>query len=99
GLIGLFVMVFIINLRLDALLYARTVNGLRNKFCNDSGLTIAEELPFRVLPLSIHQPRYFEWHYTIVVIAVFALIDTAYLFLGWYWYYSDGYANVEIILG
>jgi hypothetical protein len=60
SLLGLFVMVFVVNLRLDALLYARTVNGIRMHFYERSESKYPEELRMRVLPRSVHQPRYFR---------------------------------------
>jgi uncharacterized HAD superfamily protein len=86
GVLGLCVMVFIVNLRLDAILYARTVNGIRKRFYDESGLTYPDELRIRVLPRSVYQPRYFEWRYFLSVVAVFGLLNTLYPVLGWSWY-------------
>jgi uncharacterized HAD superfamily protein len=86
GMLGLFVMLYVVNLRLDALLYARAVNGIRKHFYDRSGTEYPEELRLRVLPRSIHQPRYFEWHYFLSVIAVFAMLNTLYPIIGFVWY-------------
>jgi uncharacterized HAD superfamily protein len=85
-LLGLCVMLYVVNLRLDALLYARTINGIRRHFYDRSGIHYPEELKTRVLPRSTFQPRYFEWHYFLSVIAVFALLNTLYLILAFAWY-------------
>lgn len=86
GLLGLCVMLYVVNIRLDALLYARTVNGIRRYFYDRSDIPFPEELRTRVLPRSTFQPRYFEWHYFLSVIAVFGLLNTLYPFLGTAWY-------------
>ncbi len=88
GCVGFFVMIYVINLRLDALLYARAVNGIRKHFMNTSGLSFEQEHRIRVLPRSSFQPRYHEWHYTFSVICVFAIIDTLYFALACYWYFT-----------
>ncbi len=89
AVLGFFVMWYVINLRLDALLYARAVNGVRKYFYNSPRLDLAAEASFRVLPTSTSFPRYFEWNYTLSVVAVFTLIDTSYLIVGWFWFCSD----------
>src|SRR5262249_47881924 len=59
AVVGYLVLVYITNLRLDALLYARTVNGIRNHFCNASDLSLADELFVRGLPRSTRVPPYY----------------------------------------
>jgi uncharacterized HAD superfamily protein len=78
GAIGLCVMLYVINLRLDALLYARHVNGIRQYFSNRFQVEVESEFATRVLPRSISLPRYFELAYFVPVITVFALLDTFY---------------------
>jgi uncharacterized HAD superfamily protein len=86
SVVGLCVMGYIANLRFDAVLYARTVNGIRSYFVQHSGLSLAEELNFRVLPRTAHFPRYIEWPFFGFVILTFALFDTAYFAGGWLWW-------------
>lgn len=81
-LIGLCVFGYMVNLRLDAILYARTINGLRQYFLNKSGIEYNEEVSFRVLPRTIHQPRYLEWNYFGFVTFTFIIINASYLFAG-----------------
>ncbi len=52
----------------------------------------------RVLPRSIHQPRYFEWHYFLSVIAVFALLNTLYPFLGFVWHLNHNSFNTCLMI-
>ena len=88
GCVGYFVMIYVINLRLDSLLYARAVNGIRKHFMNTSGLSFEQEHRIRVMPRSSFQPRYHEWHYTFSVICVFAIINTVYFAISCYWYFA-----------
>ncbi len=82
--VGLSVMGYLVNLRHDALLYARTVNGIRKRFLETARVPIEEELRFRVLPRTTHLPRYAEPRYFGFVVLAFALIDTAYAAGGWW---------------
>jgi len=84
--VGLWVMGYVVNLRFDAILYARAVNGIRKLFYESSGLSIEEELRVRVLPRQIHLPPYIESRYFGFVVLTFAFLDSAYFFLGLYFY-------------
>lgn len=87
-LIGFCFMCYIINLRMDAILYARTVNGIRNHYYNQWSLPVEKEIKFRVLPKSIGLPDYLEIFYFWPVITVFALLDSTYLFTGIFYHYK-----------
>jgi hypothetical protein len=78
GALGLCVMIYTINLRFDALLYARTINGIRKYFAEKSELNINQLFNYHVLPLSIYRPPYFEPSYFLIVVFGFALINTGY---------------------
>ena len=105
ALTGLLVVGYVINLRHDAILYARTINGLRSYYANISGLSYVEESRVRVLPRSSHVPRYFEWRYFFFVVATFALLDSAYMSGGWLWYFANRHWSacksiaIAVILG
>lgn len=86
GVVGLCVMAYVVNLRLDALLYARQVNGIRQHFLNEHALPIEHEHALRVLPRSTSEPPYVELQYFVAVIAVFALLDGAYPAAGFFFY-------------
>jgi hypothetical protein len=60
AIVGLCMMAHIVNLRIDGLRYARTVNGIRRYFYNHAGLSLFEELATRILPRTTAQPRYWE---------------------------------------
>jgi uncharacterized HAD superfamily protein len=86
GFLGLSVLAYVANLRVDALLYARAVNGIRKHFYNMASFPLAHELSIRVLPRSIYQPRYLEKSYFFPVVLAFAILDAGYPALGGWWY-------------
>lgn len=76
--VGLCMMAYIVNLRLDAMLYARAVNGIRKYFFDRVRLDVREQMAMRALPRSIHQPRYSEWPFFGWVVAAFTCLDSLY---------------------
>lgn len=85
--LGFCVLGYVINLRFDAILYARTVNGIRKYFLESSGLTLDQDIRFRVLPKSTHLPQYIENPYFLFVVLTFAIVGTSYFSAGWYFYW------------
>jgi hypothetical protein len=85
SVVGLCVLGYIINIRCDAILYARVVNGIRRYFYKRAALDFATEKTIRVLPTDVHVPRYFEPTYFGFVVAVFAIIGAAYFWVGLYY--------------
>ena len=81
--LGLCMMLYIISLQNVSLLYARTVNGIRNYFYNIAGLEPEVERSLRVLPRTVGKPRYFREGFLPTIIA-FALLDGAYPALAWF---------------
>jgi uncharacterized HAD superfamily protein len=85
SLIGLGVFGYIINLRLDVVLYARVVNGIRKYFYDKYHEDINLKLRYRVLPQSPQLPPYFEKSYFFPVVGVFSVMNSFYFILGsWY---------------
>lgn len=82
ALAGLVVMAYIVNLRLDAVLYARTVNAIRKHFYDQADIKIDEKLRTRILPQAASQPAFLENVFFLPVIAAFALFDTFYMAAG-----------------
>ena len=78
--IGICIMMYVINLRLDALLYARTVNSIRKYFYDRAPIGMVQKLHLRQLPQNAFQPAYREQFFYPVVIA-FALFNTFYFVL------------------
>jgi hypothetical protein len=87
ALIGLLVLGYVVNLRCDALLYARTVNGIRRYFYELGSLDIETELRYRVLPTQTQTPQYWESWYFLFVVAAFAVVGTSYWTTGLYFYH------------
>jgi len=79
SLAGIGVLFYIANLRMDAILYARTINGIRKYFYDRAELDTNIKLRTRVLPQSPHQPAYHEKAYFWPVVFSFAVFDTLYL--------------------
>ncbi len=50
ALVGLFVTLYIVNLRFDAILYARTVNGIRKHFYDQADIDLNLKTRMRTLP-------------------------------------------------
>ncbi|MCM8822909.1 MAG: hypothetical protein NC831_08955 [Candidatus Omnitrophica bacterium] len=81
-LIGVGVLCYIINLRLDCILYARAVNGIRKFFYDKFMEDINLKLRWRALPQSPHIPFYFEKSFFLPVVCVFGVMNSLYCFLG-----------------
>jgi uncharacterized HAD superfamily protein len=86
--VGWAVLGYVINLRHDAVLYARTVNGIRKYFFNSSDLPSEEELRFRVLPKRTAFPRYTEWPFFGFVVLAFAILGTGYFLVGYFCFWQ-----------
>lgn len=80
--VGFCVLIYIINLRMDAVLYARTINSIRKHFYDEPAMDINRKLRMRILPQTHSQPPYLEHVYFLPVVLSFALFDTFYLFWG-----------------
>ena len=76
--IGLCMLIYLLNLRLEALHYARAVNGIRKYFYKRLGMEIQDELAMRALPRSLGQPRYREFRSFGFVVLAFAILDSLY---------------------
>lgn len=79
SLVGLGVLLYIANLRMDAILYARTINGIRKYFYDQAKLDLGAMLRMRALPQSPGIPAYHEKAYFWPVVGSFAGFDTLYL--------------------
>ena len=81
AIVGLLVMIYIANLRMDAILYARTVNGIRKYFFDNAEIDLDTKLRIRVLPQTPSLPSYFEARFFLPVVTSFAILNSLYLFL------------------
>lgn len=84
GVVGLLVLGYMTNLRLDAILYARSVNGVRDYFYSRSDTPESVKSSIRMLPTSTRLPKYWEPSYFGFVVGALALVDTVYFCGGWY---------------
>ena len=82
GVVGWLIAGYITNLRLDALLYARSVNGICNYFYTLEDLPREIEVRYRVLPRDVDQPGLFEPRFFLFVVLSFALLNGVYIALG-----------------
>lgn len=95
GFIGMGISAYIVNLRHDAILYARTINSIRKFFYDKSTYDHSMLLQIRCLPQSQRLPRYYEVAYFIPVVSILSILNTAYFLLalwaagsfGWYLYF------------
>lgn len=83
AVVAYFVCWYIISLRHDAILYARTVNGIRKYYYQEfNTFNHTKEISYRLLPKKIYQPRYLEITLFMPVIITIALINSIYFGLG-----------------
>lgn len=80
SLVGFCVLLYSISLRMDAVLYARTINSIRKHFYDKPFEDINKRLRIRILPQTSSQPAYMEFPYFFPVVLSFALFDFFYLF-------------------
>ena len=80
SLVGFCVLLHVISLRMDVILYARTINVIRKHFYDQADMDIDTKLRTRILPQTPFQPPYVEHRYFFPVVLSFALFNTFYLF-------------------
>jgi len=80
SLVGFGVLLHVISLRMDVILYARTINAIRKQFYDHAAMDIDTKLRTRILPQTPFQPAYMEHRYFFPVVLSFALFNTFYLF-------------------
>jgi len=75
---GFGVLCYIINIRLDAVLYASAINGIRKYFYDRAQIDDTVKLHMRALPQSASLPSYHEKSYFWPVVFSFSLFDSFY---------------------
>lgn len=80
--VGLCLMLYVMNLRMDGILYARAVNAIRKYFYDDSCIDLTTKQQLRVLPQTRYQPPYCEPRYFLPVVCTFLFLNIAYFFAG-----------------
>lgn len=97
SLIGVGTFCYITNLRLDALLYARSVNGIRKFFYDGWNKDINLKLRTRGLPQSPQIPSYFEGGFFLPVVGVFGVMNTLYFSFAFYLLLKDYLYKLAIL--
>lgn len=92
GVLGFFIMLYVVHLRFDALLYARTVNAIRKFFYDKADEGFLQKARMRTLPQTAFAPPYYEKAIFTPVVIVFAIFNTLYLYLGWIFVVDRGAA-------
>ena len=75
AIIGFFIFLYVINLRLDAVLYARAVNKVRKYFYQTSALDIKKYDQYLQLPTVSTKPKYFEMAFFVPMLFVFSILN------------------------
>lgn len=89
----------------DTVLYARTVNGIRRYFYEESGIDFDQKLSIMVLPQNPRLPSYFEKGYFLPVVSAFGIVNALYFLLALYvllkyWYIPfNDYLLIGILTG
>lgn len=83
SLLGCGMLGWVIILRMDGVLYARTVNGVRKYFYNKINKNFERIIKIKVLPYATTKPHYFEPGFFGPVIFCFGIINATYFSLGY----------------
>lgn len=82
SLLGYGMLGWVIVLRMDGVLYARTVNGVRKYFYNKINKDFERIIKTKVLPYATTRPPYYEPRFFFPVVFCFIIINTAYFVFG-----------------
>ena len=99
SIIGFLLSLYIANLRFDAIMYARSVNGIRKYFFDNWKTNIRDKLGIRVLPQAPGLPRYLEKEFFFPVVLSFAIFNSLYLFMAvslWQLLYLGRFVSLDI---
>lgn len=84
ALSGFCIYFYILNIRHDSILYARTVNKVRKYFYDNSNMNIDQWSRYLELPTSGSKPKYFEKIIFLPLAIIFTLINSSFLFFAFY---------------
>nr|WP_299214381.1 hypothetical protein [uncultured Allomuricauda sp.] len=84
SLAGFCLFLYILNVRHDAILYAKTVNKVRRYFYDNSNLSIEEFESYLGLPIVTIKPSYFDRTIFLPLVLVFALVNSGFLYAAFY---------------
>lgn len=77
GSLGILMMVYLTSLRLEAVLYARAVNGVRKYFVEQSKKEVVH-----VLPIDVNKPKFAKFGDQLFLVLSFLIFNTMYLSMG-----------------
>lgn len=103
GILSILVSFIIINSRLDATLYARTVNGIRKYFVDLDNLKTSKNKihdlnKYLVLPTQIDKPKFMKREGDLIILVLFmAVINSLYITLGFKYFLNINEASCKII--
>jgi len=80
SVIGFFVCVYIMNIKFNNVLYARTVNGIRKYFQETTSAVVNN---FLVLSTDTAFPPYFQWSFLVIIMS-FTIINSAFVFFAFW---------------
>jgi hypothetical protein len=78
SLFGLALCWIVVELQHDSIVYARTVNGIRNYFYSEAQLKQEDENKTRVLPKDIKQPGFYSYRHLGIIVGAFSLVNTSF---------------------
>lgn len=87
--VGYFIFMYIINKKMEVILYARTVNGIRNYFKTKSEIDVKD---FLVLPTDINKPTYFKTSGFYMILPI-GIINSVFLFIA-LWIINNKYLSI-----
>ena len=88
-----------IHTALDATLYARTVNGIRNYFSERAKILGTDLTPYLKMPRNMNQPKYFHIRAFFWQVVMISAIDASYVAFGVQTVWRGHFPNCYAVLG
>jgi hypothetical protein len=82
GFLGILLSLAMVHTAFDCVLYARTVNGVRNYFTNRAKEAGVDLEGYFVMPTNKHKPRYFHFRAFFYQHILISFVNTTYIWLG-----------------
>lgn len=78
AVVGFLLCWVVVELQHDSILYARTVNGIRDYFYSEAQLPPTTEKATRVLPRDVNQPDFYSKRHLGIIVFTFSIVNTAF---------------------
>jgi len=105
GFLGILLSLAMVHTAFDCVLYARTVNGVRNYFTHRAKEAGVHLEPYFVMPTDKHKPRYFHFRAFFYQHILISFVNTTYLWLGvknlqpnWNWWITAASVVLFLVL-